>query len=156
MSTRVYDLVEEARRWRFVRETLGPNRGVFVEAFQRIGDGKPGDSWCADALSTWLWICYQGPAPLPRTGSCAAMYEVAKQQGYITTNPQPGDVFFRVNRDEDHAHHVGVVCAVRENDFDGIAGNTSDDGISSDGTGVFEHAIQFSPSLTFVRLPESI
>jgi len=154
MSTRIYDLVDEARRWRFVRETLGPNRGVFVEAFQRIGDGKPGDSWCADALSTWLWICYQGPAPLPRTGSCAAMYEVAKQQGYVTTDPQPGDVFFRVNRDEDHAHHVGVLVSV--DPLVGIAGNTSEDGLSSNGTGVFEHEMEPSPSLVFVRLPETI
>lgn len=156
MSTRVYDPVAIARQFKFVRETLGPNRGVFVEAIQRIGDGKPGDSWCMDFASLVLWVAYQGPAPLPRTGSCAAAYEVAKQQGYLTTDPQAGDVYFFVDRAEDHAHHVGIVTAVRDQDFDGIAGNTSKDGQSSNGTGVFEHPIARGPSVTFVRLPETI
>lgn len=156
MKTRVYDPVAIARQFKFVRETLGPNRGVFVEAFQRIGDGKPGDSWCMDFASFVLWVCYQGPAPLPRTGSCAAAYEVAKQQGYLTDTPQAGDVFFRVNRSEDHAHHVGFVTSVSADAIGTIAGNTSEDGLSANGTGVFEHDVALSPSLSFVRLPEVV
>lgn len=157
MSTRVYDPVEEARRWKFVRETLGPNRGVFVEAFQRIGDGKPGDSWCMDFLSAVLWICYQGPAPLPRTGSCDVAYAVAKQNGWIVQDPKPGDVFFRVrvtNGVED-AHHVGLVTSVAPDHVGTIAGNTSEDGASSNGTGVFEHDQKRDESMVFVRLPLS-
>ena len=156
MTARVYPPVTIARQFKFVRETLGPNRGVFVEAFQRIGDGKPGDSWCMDFASFVLWVAYQGPSPLPRTGSCDAAYQVAKQMGYLTDTPEPGDVFFRVDRSEDHAHHVGFVTSVSADAIGTIAGNTSEDGLSANGTGVFEHDVAPSPSLAFVRLPESI
>jgi hypothetical protein len=151
-NSRVYEPVHIMRQFSFVRETLGPNRGVFVEAFQRIGDGQPGDSWCMDLVSFVLWICYQGPAPLPRTGSCATAFAVAKQNGWIVTTPAINDVFFRVT-DEGHAHHVGIVTRTYPDRVGSIAGNTSADGISSDGTGVFEHDLTFKPSLVFVRLP---
>lgn len=152
---RTYDPVEVARQYRFVRETLGANRGVFVEAFQRIGDGKPGDSWCMDFLSFVLWVCYQGPAPLPRTGSADVAYAVAKANHYVTTGPQVGDVFFRVT-DQDLAHHVGFVTRVFPDRIGTIAGNTSEDGQSSNGTGVFEHDVPFGPTLKFAHLPDSL
>lgn len=150
--TRVYEPIAIARQFKFVRETLGPNRGVFVEAIQRIGDGKPGDSWCMDFLSLVLWICYQGPAPLPRTGSCDVAYTIAKERGYIVTEPQPNDVFFRVRPPND-AHHVGLITFVSPDYVGTIAGNTSEDGLSSNGTGVFEHNQKRDPSMVFVRLP---
>lgn len=150
MRRRVFDPVAEARKYLFVRETLGPNRGVFVEAFQRIGDGKPGDSWCMDFLSWVLWVCYQGPAPLPRTGSCDVAWAMAKERGYVVATPAIGDVFFRVRPDGD-AHHVGVVTSTAP--LRGIAGNTSEDGKSSNGTGVFEHALSADAQTHFVRLP---
>lgn len=148
MIQRVYHPAEEARRWRFVRETLGPNRGVFVEALQRIGDGKPGDSWCCDFVSAVLWICYQGPPPVPRTGSCDVMWAVAKE--YEVAIPAPGDLFFRVRANGD-AHHVGIITDTGP--LRGIAGNTSEDGKSSNGTGVFEHPLEITPETHFVRLP---
>lgn len=152
IGPRVYEPVEIARQFRFVRETLGPNRGVFVEAFQRIGDGRPGDSWCMDFLSFVLWVCYQGPAPLPRTGSCAVALEVAKDQQWVTTTPAVNDVFFRVD-ETGHAHHVGLVTRVDPDRIGTIAGNTSADGKSSDGTGVYEHDVAYAPSLVFVHIP---
>lgn len=150
MRTRLYDPVAEMRKYTFVRETLGPNRGVFVEAFQRIGDGKPGDSWCMDFLSFILWVCYQGAPPLPRTGSCDVAWAIAKQ--YEVATPAVGDVFFRV-KDGD-AHHVGVVTSTAP--LRGIAGNTSEDGKSSNGTGVFEHSLSTTPETRFVRLPLTV
>lgn len=47
---RIYDPADIAQQYKFVRETLGPNRGVFVESIQRITDNRPGDSWLAHAL----------------------------------------------------------------------------------------------------------
>lgn len=152
MKPRAYNPIDIARQFRFVRETLGANRGVFVEAIQRIGDGKPGDSWCMDFVSFVLWVAYQGPAPLPRTGSCAVALEIAKQSGWVTKRPALSDVFFRVN-DEGHAHHTGFVTGVYPDRIGSIAGNTSEDGLSSNGTGVFEHVITRAPSLVFVHLP---
>ncbi len=150
--SRVYEPVDIARQFRFVRETLGANRGAFVEAFQRVGDGRPGDSWCMDFLSFVLWMCYQGPAPLPRTGACAVALAVAQANGWVVKAPAVNDVFFRVD-ETGHAHHVGLVTQLYPDRFGSIAGNTSSDGISSDGTGVFEHDIQYAPSIVFVTLP---
>lgn len=146
---RVYDPVEEARRWLFVRETLGPNRGVFVEAIQRIGNGKPGDNWCADFVSMVLWICYQGPCALPRTGSCDVMLEVARASGLLVDTPLPGDIVFSMLGRHD-AHHVGIVTA--SDPLCAIAGNTSADGTSSNGDGVYEHRINPKHKL-FARIP---
>lgn len=151
MSTRVYDPVTIARQFRFIRETLGPNRGVWVEAFQRIGDGKPGDSWCADFVSGVLWIAYQGAPPVPRTGSCDVMWLQAKQ--YEVHVPAPGDLFFRVKPDGD-AHHVGIVSGTGP--LTAIAGNTSEDGKSSNGTGVFDNTLEPTPDVHFCRLPFTI
>lgn len=148
---RVYDPVEIARQYKFVRETLGPNRGVFVEAFQRIGDGRPGDSWCMDFLSWVLWVAYQGPAPLPRTGSCDVAWAIAKQ--YDVSTPAPGDVFFRVRPNND-AHHVGLITSSAP--LRAIAGNTSEDGKSSNGTGVFETPLAVNVETRFIRLPLEI
>lgn len=39
----------------------------------------------------------------------------------------------------DHAHHIGFVTST--NPLTGIAGNTSADGTSSNGDGLYEHAI---------------
>lgn len=151
MRTRLYDPVAEARKYLFVRETLGPNRGVWVEAFQRIGDGKPGDSWCMDFVSFVLWVCYQGPAPLPRTGSCDVAWAIAKD--YEVHVPVAGDVFFRVRPDGD-AHHVGIITGTGP--LTAIAGNTSEDGKSSNGTGVFEHPLIVNAETRFARLPISL
>lgn len=145
---RVHDPIVVARQFKFVRETLGPNRGVFVEAFQRIGDGKPGDSWCADFVSFVFWVCYQGPPPIPRTGNCDVMWGIAKQ--YEVATPGPGDLFFRIRPDGD-VHHVGIVTQGAP--LRGIAGNTSEDGRSSNGTGVFEHSLSADSQTHFARLP---
>lgn len=147
---RVYRPSEIAQQFRFIRETLGSNRGVWVEAFQRIGDGKPGDSWCADFVSGVLWICYQGPFPIPRTSNCDVMWGIAQQ--YEVATPAPDDLFFRVKGSD--AHHVGIVTSAAP--LRGIAGNTSEDGKSSNGTGVFEHGLSTSPETHFVRLPLSL
>jgi len=149
--SRVYDVVDEARRWLFVRETMGQNRGVFVEAIQRIGDGKPGDSWCMDFVSLVLWVCYQGSSGLPRTGSCDVALAVAKDKGWVVNDPKPGDLAFSMTTPND-AHHVAIVTG--DNPLTAIAGNTSRDGSSSNGDGVYEHAISRANKL-FVRIPSA-
>lgn len=133
---------------------------MFVEAIQRIGESKPGDSWCMSFVSMVLWIAYQGPAPLPRTAGCDVAYTVAKNLGYVVAIPAPGDVFFRVRPagsvPDGDAHHTGFVTQTYPDRIGSIAGNTSEDGQSSNGTGVFEHDLKLNPAtLVFVRLPEA-
>ncbi len=146
-------LTAVARRLAFVRETEGANRGAWVQAFQRFTGGRPGDSWCADFLSFVLDVAYHGKSPVPRSGSCAVLLAAARTVGTVQGQPSPDDLFFYVTA-AGHAHHVGIVTAVRATGQDGIAGNTSEDGASDNGTGVFEHAISSDPAtVVFVRLP---
>jgi len=138
------DVIGIARMFRFVREAR-QNRGQRVEAIQRWSDGRPGDSWCCHFATMVLDLAYQGAAPIPRGGSCQAVYDLAKANGWTTTEPHPGDLFLYVNS-ADHAHHIGIVTSIAP--LVGIAGNTSANGTSSNGDGVYEHAITAS---VFVR-----
>jgi hypothetical protein len=130
----------------FIREA-GQNTGQRVEAVQRWCGGQPGESWCAYFATMCLDIAYKGKAPLPRQGSVQAIRELAQSHGWVTTVPQVGDLFLYVNA-QDHAHHIGFVSGV--DPLIGIAGNTSEDGTSSNGDGVYTHPIN---AHLFIRLP---
>lgn len=147
------DVIAVARKFLDVREADGPNRGMWVEFFQRFTNGQVGDSWCADFVSLVLDVVYWGRSPLPRTGSTITMLRVAQTKNMVVSIPALGDLFFLVNA-FGTPHHVGIVTARAP--LVGIAGNTSPDGTSSNGTGVFEHPMQDSDltKYVFVRLPE--
>lgn len=140
-----------ARRLSFIRETEGPNRGAWVSMLQRYSGGKDGDSWCAAFVSFVLDVAYHGRPPFPRTESTAAMLDHARAAGATTVvSPQRDDLYFYVNP-VGFPHHVGIVTSTVP--LMGIAGNTSEDGASDNGTGVYEHAISSDPArVIFVRL----
>jgi hypothetical protein len=148
MSITPASLTVVARRFSFIRETLGPNRGFFVSFLQRLCHGQPGDSWCADFVSLVLEVAFMGAPPLPRTGSTQVMLHTAEQKHMVVTVPRPDDLYFYVNA-EGVPHHVGIVT--NTDPLRGIAGNTSEDGKSSNGTGVFEHEISAAGTV-FVRV----
>jgi len=154
MATRQYEPVAVARQFKYVRELTG-NTGQRVEAIQRWGGGKPGDSWCAFFATMVLDICYQGQAPIQRTGSCDVILEVAREANWVHETPLPNDIYLRV-KDGNDAHHVGFVAAVQpdQHTFTQISGNTSADGKSSNGDGVYERDIPLSADLVFVRVPQ--
>lgn len=146
------DLIREARRFLDVRET-DPNCGLWVEFFQRFCNGTSGTSWCADFVSTLLNLVYYGIPPLPRTQSTITMLRVAQLKKMDVTEPMVGDLFFMVTLPTKVPHHVGIVTGVSP--LTGIAGNTSPNGMSSNGTGVYEHPLTADPATyVFVRLPE--
>lgn len=132
-----YNAVDIARQFLFVREAA-PNAGNRVEAIQKWSGGQRTESWCCYFATMVLDICFQGSSPIPRLGACQDVYDLAKKNGWVTLVPVEGDIFIYVNS-QDHAHHVGVIT--KNGGGVGIAGNTSADGTSSNGTGVFEHAI---------------
>jgi len=144
-------LTSIARNFGFITETDGPNRGPFVSMLQRFCYGQDGDSWCADFVSFVLDLAYHGKPPLRRTGSSQLMLSEARTKGFIVPAPLVDGLFFYVTP-VGVAHHVGIVTAIAP--LTGIAGNTSEDGKSDNGTGVFEHAIGggVTPPI-FVRLP---
>lgn len=136
-----------ARQFLFVREA-GPNKGQRVEAIQHWSGGIAGASWCCYFATMILDICFQGAAPIPRLGACQDVYNMAKAKGWLVDAPEKEDIFLLVN-DADHAHHIGFVT---ENG-NGIAGNTSADGTSSNGDRVAEHGLATS-HIKFVHYPK--
>lgn len=141
------ELVGLARRFLYVREA-SPNAGQRVEAIQRWSGGAKGQSWCAHFATMLLDLAFGGSAPIPRTGSCDEIYQLAKAKGWLTATPAVGDLFLYVRDGTEDAHHVGIVTSVAP--LRGIAGNTSADGKSSNGDRVAEHDIS---AHVFVHYP---
>lgn len=142
------NVVDTARQFLFVRE-VSQNRGRQVEAIQRWANGQPGDSWCCEFVTMVLDISFCGKSPFPPLRAVEDVYNLAKKNNWMTITPSEGDLFIYVDSNN-HAHHVGIYTG----NNNGIAGNTSQDGMSSNGTGVFEHSLNMSPTHTlFIRYP---
>lgn len=147
-------VLELARKLRYIRE-LPENRGQRVEGIQRWCGGVPGDSWCAAWATFVLDIFYEGKAPLPRTTSCDVLLETARGAQMLSDVPRVGDLYLRLRSKHD-AHHVGYVTDVSQwadRLLGTLSGNTSMDGTSSNGDGVYEHDIRVADaaSIVFVR-----
>lgn len=138
-----------ARRFSFVRETEGPNRGYWVHFILAFTGNTEGDSWCASFVSLVDHIATKGRMRVAKTASTVQMLADLRAQGYVVKAPQVDDLVFTV-RPNGQPHHVGIVT--RLNPLTSIAGNTSADGTSSNGDGVYEHPIS-SFGKVFVRLP---
>ena len=146
-----YSPTDIARQYLFVREAAEQNTGQRVEAIQKWSGGQRGDSYCCEFATMVLDICFQGNSPIPRLQACQDVYDQAKKDGYLTTSPVKDDLYLFVDGN-DHAHHIRIVTA--DGGVTGIAGNTSEDGTSSNGTGVFEHAISTNPvTVKYVHYP---
>lgn len=126
-----------ARQFLFVRE-VPQNRGLRVNAIQKWCGGQSGDSWCCQFATMILDICFQGNSPIPRLGAVQDVYNLAQKNNWMTTNPVVSDLFIYVDSNN-HAHHIGFVTV--NGGKVGIAGNTSPDGKSSNGNGVYEHEL---------------
>lgn len=137
-----------ARRFLFARED-GPNHGYWVDFFQRFTGNAEGDSWCASFVSRVDDIATKGKMRLLKSASTQAMLSDARMKGYVVPEPAVDDIVFSI-RPDGIPHHVGIVTAI--NPLTSVAGNTSEEGTSSDGTGVFEHTISAEQKI-FVRLP---
>ena len=151
MSTIAYAPSAIARQFLYVREvtTDGGNHGQRVNAIQKWGGGQDGESWCAYFATMVLDICFQGDAPIPREGSCETIHQLAVAKGWIVPLPAIGDLVLSVNADN-FAHHIGIISGLQP--LTSIAGNTSQDGVSSNGDRVAEHEITTTGKV-FVRYP---
>lgn len=146
-----YNPTDIARQFLFVREA-GANKGVRVEAIQHWSNGSPGQSWCAYFVTMVLDICFQGNSPLARQGSTDIILQQAKKNGWLVTDPKKDDIFLYVHPGTEDAHHVGFIT--EDGGGVGIAGNTSEDGTSSNGDRVAEHSISKNQVIVkYVRYP---
>jgi hypothetical protein len=148
-----YNPVEIARQFLYIREaqTLGQNQGQRVNAIQMWSGGKDGlgQSWCDYFATMVLDIAFQGVSPIPREGSTEATRVLAGSHGWLTHEPSVGDLVLSLNA-EGRAHHVGIVTQIAP--LKSIAGNTSEDGVSSNGDRVAEHTISPAGKI-FVHYP---
>lgn len=151
----IYSPSEIMRQWLYIREH-GANKGRQIEALQHWGGGVAGDSYCCESGTVALEIAFQGRSPIPVCGACQTVYEIAKKNNWVVPDDQPpmkDDIFLYVT-DADHAHHLGFIT--EDNNWIGIAGNTSEDGKSSNGTGFFEHEISSDRKhVKLVRYPKN-
>lgn len=146
------DIVQIARLFLLVREA-GPNNGQRVNGIQMWSGGKDalGSSWCAWFVTMVMDLFFQGKSPIPRQGGVQAIRTLASQQGWIADTPSVGDLYIYVDTN-DHGHHIGFVTSV--DPLEGIAGNTSADGTSSNGDRVAEHGISAGHgTIEFVHYP---
>jgi hypothetical protein len=153
----------------WVKETGGANRGRWVEALQRIGNGQQGDPWCAHFVTAVLDIAYRGASPLSPTGSCDIMLADARRVGrdlVTPRQPKPGDVFFvmrSLGSNKWHttdAIHVGVItgsfrCPDGVLRIATVEGNTNDDG-GREGHSCLARTRALTRALAVVRLPEAL
>lgn len=148
-------VLEIARLFRHVREADKPNTGQRVEAIQKWSGGKVGDSWCCHFVTMVLDLYYEGKSPIPRHGSCDVVLALCMHERRMTDTPLPGDLWFRL-RDPTDAVHIGFVTTpIRDGAFGQISGNTSEDGLSNNGNGVYERSVKYVPGkVAFARLPE--
>lgn len=146
-----YSPTDIARQFLFVREAAEQNTGQRVEAIQKWSGGNKGDSYCCEFATMVLDICFQGNSPIPRLEACQDVYDLAKEKGWLVTEALKDDLYLYVDANN-HAHHIGIVT--KDGGTPGIAANTSEDGTSSNGTGIFEHDISTNPvTVKYVRFP---
>jgi hypothetical protein len=139
----VLDPVAEFRKYKYFREA-GENHGLRINGVQVWAGGHDGDSYCCELTWVVLDVCFQGNSPLgDRKQACEDVYQLALREGWITDTPQPGDLFVYLDANG-HAHHIGMLTEINADTptgWNAVAGNTSQDGTSSNGTGVWEHPL---------------
>ena len=149
--------IDVARLFLFVREAVSQNNGQRVNSIQMWSGGKDalGTSWCMWFATMCLDLAFQGQSPIERQGGCEAVHQLAKDKGWLTDSPSVGDLFLRLHPDTGLAHHTGFVVTVNgDGSYGTIAGNTSSDGVSSEGDRVAEHTITpVAGTITFVAYP---
>lgn len=147
-----YSPTELARQLDYVREdqSSGQNHGARVNAIQRFSLGGDGDSWCCEFATMLLDVAFKGASPIPRLQACEDVHLLAAKNGWISATPSVDDLVLSIDPATGKAHHIAIVTAT--DPLTAIAGNTSEDGASSNGDGVHEHAISGTNKL-FVHYP---
>lgn len=129
-------IVAIARTYLGVEEDpIGSNSGPLIDTWLAFVGAHPGDAWCAafacDVVHEARVAEGMGPLTFKRSGGALRLLII--NDALRTTNPLPGDLIIW-----DHGNGKGHV-SIKTGDATHIAGNTSPDGKSRVGYGVFEH-----------------
>lgn len=135
-----------------LEEVGGPNAGRGVERIQKTTGNKRGDAWCASFVYSVGSQLFGKSWLLPRTASCDALLQWARQHGALDMKPMPGDVFLLLKNEND-AVHTGFVTSVSGDAFETVEGNTNPAG-GREGYGVFARTRPIGPKYRFIRWTE--
>lgn len=137
-------IVQEARKYlNVVEQPPGTNSnwgGPIIDWLAFVGITSPA-SYCAAFASSMVHDAAAGlGVEISFRKSAGALHLMELNEHLKVSDPQPGDIVIF-----DHGHGLGHVAIVTDIDSPAtIAGNTSPDGTSRQGTGVFEHS--YDPS----------
>lgn len=141
-------LVQFARKFHYLRE-VGQNQGLRVNGIQIWAGGQPGDSWCMELVWFIFDIWYEGKCPFDRVQNVHAFLTLARAKGWVVQLPIPGDLVISLDA-SGHGHHIAICTEITP--FTTFAGNTSADGMSSNGDRAAEHQVSLG-NKAFVRVP---
>lgn len=128
-ATQCIGIVEEASR---------PNRGRFVELFQRTIGPASGEPWCMSFVQSLVAFVEEicGPSLLPATEGCLEALRLAPES-IRTESPRQGDLIIW-RHGKGPQGHVGVILKVEPTIFKTVEGNTgTGEGIVREGDGVY-------------------
>ncbi len=124
------------------------NRGLWVEAFQRVAGCNPGDPWCASFVAACNH--YAGRIKLP-PGAAAVRFWASSPKLERVSKPRRGDMFYWLQRDG--RGHIGFVVKIHVGYVETIEGNTQPTiaGDQREGGGCYRRRRLRTPNLKFLR-----
>lgn len=156
----VFDLgtaaLAEAKTRVGVREQpLGSNKGPEVNKYLASVGLPPGNFWCA----AFVFYCAAEaarkagkPNPLPKTGSCSAIYRWARANGRLVSRPEPGDIFLCIGGSTGYYHTGFVAGPINDERFPTVEGNSNADGSANGVEVAFRARGRRLASCAYVRL----
>ncbi len=148
--------VKEAEDFLDIQEVGGDNFGPAVEFFQKLGEIRPGQPWCAAFVNACAEIACAKKnvwSPLevvPLEGFVQSYYDQAKLKGWLRDRPGIGDLFMVWHRRKNRYAHIGIVARTTTNGFLTIEGNSNDEG-SRQGYEVAQNFRQYSGGIVFAN-----
>lgn len=131
-------IVTTARTYKgVVEDPIGSNSGPLIDDWLAFVGGHPGDPWCAAfacvSVHEARMMEKMGPLEFKRSSGALRLLAVNDALKVPVSDAQPGDLLIW-----DHGGGKGHV-SIKTGTGTHIAGNTSPDGKSRQGYGVFEH-----------------
>lgn len=133
-----------------VRENEGPNRGAWIDDFNRVAGVPLGSPWCG-AMLTWAFDMFD--MPKPRYGaSVSSWVSWAKAHDLIVKDPKRADLCAWLN--DNGTGHIGQIVSAIPGFIQSIEGNTTPGplGNQRDGGGCYRRRRMKNTWEYFIRI----